>query len=122
MAEEKEEKKTQLEDTKLFPIVAKDEKKEDDDKKEMTKPQERNLVLLFTVIGAVVGYISFLIVSPLISFAIAIVVFIVAQTSMKSILKVKAGKLLSGNALVVYFLIWLVVWTIFYNLQLIASY
>lgn len=124
MAEEKhEEKNTELKETKLFPINSGKEDKEDDSgKKEMSKPMERNLILLFAVFGAVIGYASVLINSALISLVAVIIVYIVAQVSVKSILKIKSGKILSGNALVVYFVMWLVVWTLFYNLQLIASY
>ncbi len=116
-----EKKKTSLEESKTLPILGSDEEKKDK-KEELTKPMERNLVLLFAVFGAVVGYISFLIVSPLIAFVAAIIIYIVAQTGIKAVLKLKTGKLLSGNALVVYFVVWLVAWTLFYNLQLIASY
>ena len=118
--EKKEEKKTSIEESKTLPILGSEEK--EDKKEDLSKPMERNIVLLFAVFGAVIGYISFLIVSPLIAFAAAIVIFIVAQIVVKAALKLKTGKLISGNALVVYFTIWLVAWTLFYNLQLIASY
>lgn len=99
-----------------------EKKEEHGEKKEISRAMERNLVLVFAAIGAVIGYISFLINIPLGGLVLAIIVYVVAQVGLKAALKLKSGKLLSGNALIVYFIVWLIVWTIFYNLQLIASY
>lgn len=77
---------------------------------------ELKTALLFTIAGAIVGYISFLVNNSLYALAVAIVVYIVIQTSVKNFIKIKKDrKWWAGNAAILYILIWFVVWTLLFN-------
>ncbi|MBS3056009.1 MAG: hypothetical protein J4473_01095 [Candidatus Aenigmarchaeota archaeon] len=80
---------------------------------------ERKTIILFSVIGALIGYISALINNPPISALLAIIIVVVLYIGIKSIMKIKQDwKWWIGNGIFTYFVVWFVVWTIFYNLRL----
>jgi hypothetical protein len=80
-----------------------------------------NSTLLHAVLGAIVGYVSFVVNNPLYNLATAVVVLFLLNFSLKNVLKIK--KKFSwwlGNGVIVYLLLWIIVWTIFYNYRLLG--
>lgn len=78
--------------------------------------RELKTALFFAVVGAVVGYISFLLNNPARALIVAIVVYVVLYIAMKKIGKVQeGGKWWVGNAVIVYVLMWFVIWTLLFN-------
>lgn len=75
--------------------------------------------ILHAIAGCLVGYASFLINQPKIGFLLAIAVLAVVWFSIKKIWNIKKNfKWWLGNGIVVYLFLWLIVWTIFYTIQL----
>ncbi len=80
---------------------------------------ELRTTLIFTIAAIAVGYISFLINHTAGAAAFAIAVFIAMYLVMKKALKIKEDKKWWTTQAIVYFLLWLVVWTVFYNFVLL---
>lgn len=75
--------------------------------------------LIFAVLGVIVGYISFLQNSAPLAFIIMIIVGAVFALLLKRIMKVAEDwKWWFGNGLILYIFLWLIVWTIFYNVAI----
>ena len=75
--------------------------------------------LIFAVLGAVVGYVSFLQNSTPVSFLVMIIVAAISVLLLKRIMKVTEDwKWWFGNGLILYIFLWLIVWTIFYNVAI----
>ena len=75
--------------------------------------------VIFAILGAVVGFASFLTNSPVLSFVIMLVVGAVSYFIVKLVAKIKQEKKWwAGNAFVVYVFVWLISWTIYYNIGL----
>jgi len=76
---------------------------------------ELKTTIIFAAVGIVMGYVSFLINYTSIAAVAAIVVFVVLHFVVKKLLKIQEEKKWWSTMAVVYFLLWLIVWTIFYN-------
>jgi hypothetical protein len=75
--------------------------------------------IIFAIIGIVIGYASFMINNSAIAFVLMVVVAVVAKSVLQGIMKIKEDfKWWFGNGMVVYIILWLVSWTIFYNVLL----
>ncbi len=75
--------------------------------------------VIFALLGAVVGYISFLVNSTPFAFVLMIIVGVVSAFLMKKIMKIsEEWKWWFGNGIVIYIFMWLIMWTIFYNLAI----
>jgi hypothetical protein len=75
--------------------------------------------LVFTVLGIIVGYVSFLLNSTAQAFLLMIVVAIVFTLILKKAMKIAEGaKWWLGNGVIVYILLWLIAWTLFFNIGL----
>jgi hypothetical protein len=74
-------------------------------------------VLLFAVIGVIMGYVSFLLVSPLRSLILAIAILVGSILVIRRFWKIKEKGYWS-NKIVVYIFVWIIVWTIFYNMNI----
>ena len=86
--------------------------------KEYFNPELRSTIL-HALVGAIIGYISFLINEPLINLGIAIIVIAVLYFLTKTVWKIQEKfKWWIGNGIIVFLLIWFAVWIIFYNLNL----
>lgn len=84
--------------------------------KEYFDPELKS-VLVHAAAGAVVGYASFVINQPLQGLLLMIVVMAVTTFSVKKIFRIdKKYKWFLSNGIIVYLFLWLVVWTIFYNM------
>ena len=78
---------------------------------------EIKAVVASAVLGAAVGYVSFVLNMPLASLALAVIVLAVFSFAIKKALKISNDKKWwIGNVVVVYIFIWFIIWTIFYNL------
>ena len=74
-------------------------------------------VLLNTVVGAIIGYVSFIINVPLANLALAIIAMAIINYIAKKMWKITNDKKWwFGNAVVFFFFVWFIVWTIFYTL------
>lgn len=72
--------------------------------------------IIFALLGVVVGFLSFLQNSSIIAFLIMVVVAVIFTSLLKRLLKVKEDwKWWFSNGLIVYIFLWLITWTIFYN-------
>ncbi|MBI4170429.1 MAG: hypothetical protein HY514_01955 [Candidatus Aenigmarchaeota archaeon] len=71
--------------------------------------------LIFAVAGIAVGYLSFLFNHTAGAAVFAIIIFIVLYFAVKKLLKVQEEKKWWTTMAIVYFLVWLIVWTVFYN-------
>jgi len=82
----------------------------------------RKLLFVYGIVGAIVGYVSFLINIPLYSLVLAIVVGIVVTFALKRMLKPQAvgGKRWWSSGALVYAFIWLIVWTILFNMYIVT--
>jgi membrane associated rhomboid family serine protease len=75
--------------------------------------------LIYAVLGIIAGYISFIINEAGYAALAMIIILVVAAFATKKLLKIKQDKKWwLGNAVIVYILLWLVVWTIFFNLAI----
>ncbi|MCX6815468.1 MAG: hypothetical protein NT120_01270 [Candidatus Aenigmarchaeota archaeon] len=75
--------------------------------------------LVFAVIGILLGYFSFLLNNPPGSLVLMILIAAVVIFLFRQVVKIKEGfKWWLGNGLIAYIILWLVVWTIFYNVGL----
>lgn len=104
------------------------EEQKQEEKKEETKEahtgkkyfdNELKVTLKFGILGALIGYVSFLINNPPIAFAVMVVIGGLARLVVMKVLKIKEDlKWWISTAFVVYIIMWLVIWTIFYNVGL----
>ena len=73
----------------------------------------------FAIVGILVGYLSFLINNAPLAFVFMVIVGVVFVLILKKIMKIaEEWKWWFGNGLIVYIFLWLVVWTVFYNLAI----
>jgi hypothetical protein len=86
---------------------------------------QRKAVALYCVIGAVIGYVSYVLNQPLQAFAAAIVVCFVLHFAAKKALnpdkKLGEKRKWWGSPIIVYFGMWLVIWTILYNIYIVKA-
>lgn len=80
---------------------------------------ELKTTLIFAIVGIVVGYTSFLFNHTAGAAGFAVVIFIVLYAAIKKILHVQEDKKWWTTMGIVYFLLWLIVWTVFYNYVLL---
>ncbi len=78
---------------------------------------ELRVILIMAVISAVVGYISFLLNSSLLALSLAVVVLLVSAFALKSAMRIRESAKWWLNPAIVYIFLWIIVWTIFYNLS-----
>ena len=81
----------------------------------------RKLVFVFTIVGIVIGYASFLINIPLVSLVLMIIIGAVLTFAAGKAFKPKAvgGKRWWSSAIAVYVFAWLIVWTILFNMYIV---
>jgi hypothetical protein len=86
---------------------------------------QRRLAAVYGIAGIAVGYASFAFNQPLQSLGLAIVVFAVLTLASKKVFNPEARlgekRKWWGTPAVVYFGLWLVVWTIFYNVFIVKA-
>lgn len=80
---------------------------------------QRKLVVIYSVIGIILGYVSYLINSPPSAFGIMVVVLIILFFITKKVIKYTGKKRWWGNPVFAYIFFWLVSWTIFYNVYVV---
>ena len=80
---------------------------------------ELKTTLLFALIGAIAGYISFAVNNTAAAPVIAVVVFLVLYYAAKKALKIQEEKKWWITMAVVHFFMWLIVWTVLYNYALL---
>lgn len=73
-------------------------------------------MLIYTMLGAISGYIAFVMNSPKLAFVSMLLILGVSTALMKYAFKAPNYKWFVGNGIVVFILMWFIVWTIFYNL------
>ena len=78
---------------------------------------ELKSIIIFVIIGMLMGYISFLVANNIASFLLAVFVLIILSFALKKILKVDEKlKWFFTNGGWYYLFFWFIVWIIFYNL------
>ncbi|MBI2584025.1 MAG: hypothetical protein HYW25_05130 [Candidatus Aenigmarchaeota archaeon] len=82
--------------------------------------QRRINTAIFAIIGAVVGYLSFLINSPPLSLLLAIAVMVISVFAVKKIFSISEKKWWS-SPVVLYITTWIVVWAIFFNIYIVQA-
>jgi len=99
----------------------------ENEKREIVQEQEDDMrkqrisTISYAIVGIVAGYISFLINRPLISFMLMLVIGYFTMLCIKKAAKIERElKWWLGNGIVVYIFLWLIVWTIFYNIRLFS--
>lgn len=79
---------------------------------------EVKTVLVNSIIAFIVGFVSFLINSPVINFFLAVALFGLTNYILRESLNIdKERNWWIGNGVVVFFMFWFIFWTLFYNLQ-----
>ncbi len=77
--------------------------------------------LVYAVAGVILGYTSFIINQPKISIILSLTVILALRVLIKTVWKIKQPpKWWLGNGIIIYIFIWLIVWTIFYNIRLLG--
>jgi len=71
--------------------------------------------LLFLLFGIIMGFVGFVINSPIRSFLVMIVVFIGSAVAVKRVWKISETKSWWFSKFIVYIFLWFVVWTIFHT-------
>ena len=80
--------------------------------------KEVKVVLINALVGFIIGYVSFILNSPVVNFFIAVLVFAFLNYTVKNKLEIDEERnWWFGNSVVVFFFIWFIIWTLFYNLQ-----
>lgn len=82
---------------------------------------ERAGVVLFALLGAAVGFVSFLVNQPLQSLALALVVFALSYLVLKKRFKLGEPTGWWTNKVIVYVFIWMAVWTVLYNAYIVRA-
>lgn len=81
--------------------------------------EELKSTLIHAAAGVIVGFISFMVNQPVWNFFIMLAILGALIMVMKTAMKIqKPFKWWLGNGIIVYIFIWLVTWTIFYNIRL----
>ena len=84
---------------------------------ELERRQSVISVIVHTVLGIVIGYLSIFLPGIWTALALAIVVLAALIFSLQKFLKIqKNKKWWAGNGIVIYIFIWLVSWIVFFNL------
>ena len=77
---------------------------------------ELRTVVVYAIAAVIMGYVALYINNTAYATVAAFVVLVVLTFAMKAAFKIKEGvKWWLGNGVIVYILLWLIVWTIFYN-------
>ena len=86
---------------------------------------QRKAVAIYSIVGALIGYVSFTLNQPLQSLGLAIAVFALLTIALGKLWKPeeKLGEKRKwwGTSAVAYFGLWLVIWTIFFNITLVKG-
>ncbi len=78
-----------------------------------------NTALISAIIGAVVGYLSMVLVEPLYALGLAILVLAGLRFLLQALFKIeKETKWWISNSFVVYVMVWFIVWSILYTLNM----
>ena len=78
--------------------------------------------IIHAIAGMIAGYVSFLVNQVTFGLLAMFVIIGITIFAVKTILKIKKdSKWWFGNGVVVFVFTWLVIWTIFYNLQLYST-
>ena len=82
--------------------------------------QRRKLVFSHAIVGAIVGYISYVINVPLYALGLMIVLGVIFSTLVKKLLKPSSsGGKWWPSPVATYVFMWLVVWTILFNMYIV---
>ena len=81
---------------------------------------ELKATIAFSIIGIIVGYVSFIIRNSMISLAVAIAVMAASYFVLNSKIK-KDTKWWLSNGVVVYVFLWILVWSIFYTMNFYST-
>ena len=85
----------------------------------------RRLVVIYGIAGVAIGYVSYTLNQPLHAMGITIVVFIALHLIVKKALnpekRLGEKRKWWATPLIVYFGLWLVVWTIFFNVFIVQA-
>lgn len=76
---------------------------------------ELRTTVIYAVLAIVIGSVSFLLNSTALSVVLAVVVFLASWAGLKRVLKINEDKRFWFTMAVLYFFLWLVVWTLLYN-------
>ncbi len=82
---------------------------------------ENKLLLLFTVLGGLTGYLSFLLNSPLRSSILALAILVASVLLNQKLLKVKEGKKWWINKVAIFVFTWIIIWTIYFNIYIVKG-
>ena len=75
---------------------------------------------VYTVAAVIMGYVSLTINHTAYATLASLIVLVVVTLAMRAAFKIKEGaKWWLGNGVIVYLLLWMIVWTIFYNAYLL---
>jgi uncharacterized membrane protein YfcA len=78
---------------------------------------ENKTTIAFTILGIIVGYVSYLLKNNYLSLTVAVIFLYVAYEAFKRIFKIdEKFKWFWSNGGWIYIFIWFIVWIIFYNL------
>lgn len=80
---------------------------------------ELKIILIFTCVGIITGYVSFLINSPLRNLILTLAILAGITLATKKIFRVKESIKWWFKPAIIYLFIWLIVWTIFYNTKIL---
>ncbi len=80
---------------------------------------EMKTTVIFTILGIVAGYASFLINNSAQSFFLMVLLAVIFVLVLKKLLKVTEGyKWWFSNGLTIYILLWFITWIVLYNVAL----
>jgi predicted PurR-regulated permease PerM len=82
---------------------------------------ERKGVVLFAVLGAIIGYASYAINQPLYSLALALIVAVALWLVLKKALRLAEDRKWWSAKIILYAFMWLVVWTILFNAFIVRA-
>ncbi|MCD6476801.1 MAG: hypothetical protein J7K26_01380 [Candidatus Aenigmarchaeota archaeon] len=85
----------------------------------MEKQRKLELITMFIYLIAsiIIGYLSFWLKNPMLSFVIAIFVLVIIAKLLKKIYKINEKfSWFMSNGGIIYIFLWIIVWTILYNL------
>jgi hypothetical protein len=81
--------------------------------------KEAKVVMLHATVAAILGYIAFLMQNTFGALGLAVIVYFVLVRFIRAKVQIEEDKnWWIGNSGILFFLTWLVVWTIFYNLAM----
>lgn len=85
---------------------------------EVEAMKQRISIIIHSVAGIVIGYVSTMLGNALYSFGLAVAVLLIIGYFAELIVKKKGVKWWLGNGGVLYIFFWLVSWVLFYNYAL----